>query len=308
MLIGASRAAVPSVIGDVDEKVRSLAPVVTRQVGEDRLVTNQDPQPADGGRVEWQPASVAEPAEPLQVEPAGWDERHALDDRDEIVLAVDRIGGPVTGGVVEEGGVVGIVRLVGIYHDVETAGDERRTGRAHALRDRGVPVRPIDEVVRHRGLGPDQQIEARAVPELARQREQILHDAVAARLVPLLTEPLIGLDQPHDSDRAHRQRALTPRPVTPREGDRAEHSDERPPPNRTAPRCLLAPYQERVDQHHVAPRDPQRHAPRACEVRPLHEDRRVGERGAEPEPGKPDVTLVADRPVHGGPDDREQHP
>src|SRR2546427_7982198 len=40
-------------------------------------------QPADGGRVEWQPASVAEPAEPLQVEPAGWDERHALDDRDE---------------------------------------------------------------------------------------------------------------------------------------------------------------------------------------------------------------------------------
>src|SRR5437667_1364957 len=252
MLVGTGGAAIPRVVRDIDEEVRPPAAIATRQVGKDRFVTDQHAKPADRGRVERQPAPLTETPEPVQVEPVWRDEGHPLDDGHEVMLVVDRVGRPVTRRIVKERGIVVVVHRGGI----EAAGEEWRVCLTPALSEPSVPIRPAHEVVGYRGFGPKQQVEPAAVLQPSREGEQVGHDAVLVRRVPVFAEPHVGLHQPHDSDRAHGQRALTPQAVPPRQGDRAEHGDEWPPPNRTAPPLLIPPHQKRVNQHHVAPRDP----------------------------------------------------
>ena len=303
MLVGTGGAAIPRVVRDIDEEVRPPAAIATRQVGKDRFVTDQHAEPADRGRVERQPAPLTETPEPVQVEPARRDEGHPLDDGHEVMLVVDRVGRPVTRRIVKERSIVVVVHRGGI----EAAGEEWRVCLTPALSEPSVPIRAAHEVVGYGGFGPKQQVEPAAVLQPSREGEQIGHDAVLVRLVPLLPEADVRLNEPHDARGAQRQRALAPRPVAPREGDAQEHHGGGLPPNRTSPFSLL-PRQQRLDDHHVAPGQPQRYAARARQVRPLHQDRRIGERRAEAQPGKPDVPLVADAPVHGGPYHREQHP
>src|SRR5881396_951768 len=287
MLVGTGGAAIPRVVRDIDEEVRPPAAIATRQVGKDRFVTDQHAEPADRGRVERQPAPLTETPEPVQVEPARRDEGHPLDDGHEVMLVVDRVGRPVTRRIVKERSIVVVVHRGGI----EAAGEEWRVCLTPALSEPSVPIRAAHEVVGYGGFGPKQQVEPAAVVQPSREGEEIGHDAVLVRVVPLLPEADVRLHEPHDARGAQRQRALAPRPVAPREGDAQEHHGGRLPPNRTSPFSLL-PRQQRLDDHHVAPGQPQRYAARARQVRPLHQDRRVGERGAEAQPGKPDVPLV----------------
>src|SRR5207245_3153640 len=97
----------------------------------------------------------------------------------------------------------------------------------------------------------------------------------------------------------------SPRAVAEREENSPQHrADAAHTP--TPPRPT--PFDQRLDEHYVAPYQPQRHPPGPGEIGPLHQHGRAGERRAEPEPGKPDVALMSDRPIHGGPRERQHEP
>ena len=308
MLVGARRAAVPGVVRDVDEKVGAPPPVAPREVLEDRLVADEHPKFPDRGRVQRQPASLPEPAEPPQMKPMRRDERHPLDDGHQVTLVIDRVKAAASRGIVEKRRIVVVVAFPGTELDVEAAGQQGGARFPHALRDRGVPVGPIDEVIGYRRLGPEQQVEVGAVLESPREREQLSHHAVLTRPVPFLAEALVRLDQPDRPRFADRQRSHAPRPVPPREEHRPDHRGQRAPPHRPAPCSQLPAPNHRLHQHHVAPREPQRHAAGPGEVGPLHQHGCIRERRAQPEPGKADVSLMGDDPFDRGPGDGEHDP
>src|SRR2546427_13010359 len=91
----------------------------------------------------------------------------SLDNRDEVMLVIDRIPGAVAGRVVEERRVVVLEVALGI----ETAGDERRVRLPHRERDRGVPIGALHKVIRDGRFGPDEQVDPGAVLDPARQTE-----------------------------------------------------------------------------------------------------------------------------------------
>src|SRR5581483_6901843 len=88
VLVGARRAAVPGVVGDVDEEVGARAPVAAREIRERRLVADEHAETARRRGKYREPAPDPEPPEPPEVEPARWHKGHALDHRHEIVLRV----------------------------------------------------------------------------------------------------------------------------------------------------------------------------------------------------------------------------
>src|SRR2546425_11256855 len=129
VLVRPRRAAVPRVVRHVDEEVGAPPPVRPREVLEHRLVADQHAETAHGGRVERQTAPLAEAAEPLEAEPPRVEERHALDDRHEVVLVIDRVGTAIARRIIEERGVVVVVGALVVK--------------------RGVPLGMVDEVTRH---------------------------------------------------------------------------------------------------------------------------------------------------------------
>ena len=149
-------------------------------------------------------------------------------------------------------------------------------------------------------LGPEDHVGPVLRPNSAREVKQLGDHAVRWAL-PLFVECLVGLDHADEADVARRQRAHPPGAVSPREDDRRQH--ERQPPYHVRPSDC--PTVRRQREHHIAPRQPARHAARAGEIGPLHQHRRVGERGPEPEPGEPDVAQVADEPLQRRPRERE---
>src|SRR3989454_763286 len=136
----------------ITASVPTQSPSRTRQVGKDRFVTDQHPEPAHRGRVERQPTPLTEAPEPVQVEPARRDEGHPLDDGHQVMLVEDRIGRPITRRIVKERCVVVVVQGGGI----EAAGEEWRARLTPALCEHGIPIGAAHEVVGHRGLGPEQ--------------------------------------------------------------------------------------------------------------------------------------------------------
>ena len=312
MLVGPGRTAVPGVVGDVHEKVGPRRAIAARQIFERRLVADDHSEASQGTGVERQGGPRREPAGPVSqtgdaAKQAHRDEWNPLDHGHEIVLAVHGIRPPLAGRIVEKGGVV-----VGVpSHRIQTSREDRRVPLARQCGDLCVPRRRLRQPARHGGLGPHEEVEPAAGLELARQAKQLRHDGVGVRRIPFFVEALVRLHQADRTQLAQRQRAHAPGAIPPCREDRGQHRRDRTPPEGTAPRSPLPGWQERAHQHHIAPRQPQRHAAGACEVRPLHQHGRVAERRAQPEPGKPDVSLMSHRPFDGGPGEgehqRERH-
>ncbi len=123
--------------------------------------------------------------------------------------------------------------------------------------------------------------------------------------VPFRPEPFVRLHQPHRAELSERQGAHAPRAVGQHQGERRGHGGESADDCSARPLARSAAAREHLDDHHVAPHEPQRHAARSRQIGPLDQHRGVPERGPEAEPGKPDVPLVAHRPFDRRPSERE---
>ena len=308
MLVRPGGTAEPGVVRDVDQEVRAGAPVLARQVLEGRFVTDEDPEPADARPIDGQIASPGESAGPAAearqaAEQPDGEERHPLDDGNEVVLAVHGRRAPAPRGVVEERRVVGVVRSAGMPGGINAAREDRGPAVPSERRELRVPGGLLREPTWNRRFGPDEQIEVGARERAARHPDELCNHAVRVRRVPFFAEAFIRLNQPNRADLAQRQRPGAPLSVT--EGEQHRRRHHRDAPHTRAPR---AAWDARFRQHHIAPCHPQRHAPRAGEISPLHERGCVRERGPKAKPWKPDVALVADDPLQSGPGDGEHHP
>src|SRR2546425_11466076 len=250
VLVRPRGAAVPRVVRHVDEEVRAPPAVRPREVLEHRLVADQHAESAHDGRVERQAAPLAEAAEPLEPEPPRIEERDALDDRHEIVFVIDRVGAAIARRIIEERGVVVVVGTVVVERGVEAAGQDGRARLARTARHGGVPLGVVDEVARHGGLGPDQEIEPRRCPEALGQAEQPAEHAILTEAVPLLAVALVRLHQSDHADIPHGQRAHPPRAVAEREENGPQHGPDSahpPPPPPPGP----TPFQSRTTHQFV---------------------------------------------------------
>ena len=314
VLVRTGRAAVPRIVGDVHEELGAPAPVPARQIFEGRLVANHHAEAPQSIPVHGKAPAAPESAGPAPYaghalhEPRG-NKRHALDNRHEVVLLVDRISAPVARGIEVEGGVEIVVRPVGVILAVDPAGEDRRPALAREPGDARVPGRL--QVAGDRYLRPDHERHRAARLERARHRDELRHHAIRVPRIPLLSEAFVRLDESHGAELADRERARAPGAIPPGGEDRGEHRERRTPLERPAPCSLLPAPGHRFHDHHVGPGEPQGHSPRARQVGPLHEHRGIRERAAQAEPGKANVALMAHRPFHRGPDDgkhdRQRH-
>src|SRR5712664_2042155 len=118
-----------------------------------------------------------------------------------------------------------------------------------------------------------------------------------------LAESLVRLDHAYHSHSTHRERLHPPRAIPQREQHREDHRRQTAQDQNTLPLSLCPVPEYRLDDHHIAPRQPQRYPARAGNIRPLHEDRGICERRSEPKPWEPDVSEMADEPLERRPRD-----
>src|SRR5437899_2844489 len=146
---------------------------------------------------------------------------------------------------------------------VKAAGQDGRACLARAARHGRVPLGVVDEVARHGGLGPDQEIEPRRCPEALGQAEQPAEHAVLAEAVPLLAVALVRLHQSDHADIPHGQRAHPPRAVAEREENGPQHGPHAapPPPPTPPPPPPPGPGLHRAYRPPTPP-PPRPHAPR----------------------------------------------
>src|SRR5712664_3303595 len=118
-----------------------------------------------------------------------------------------------------------------------------------------------------------------------------------------LAESLVRLDHADHSYITYRERLHPPRAIPQREQHREDHRRQTAQDQDTLPLSLFPVPEYRLDDHHIAPRQPQRHPARTRDIRPLHEDRSVRERRSESEPREPNVAQMADQPFERRPRD-----
>ena len=231
-----------------------------------------------------------------------WNERHALDDRHQVALLVDRIATPRAGGIEVKRRVEVFVRSIGTILGVNAARENRRAALARRTSNRGIPRR--SQITGDCGLGPDHEIQRAARLQVARHGHQLRHDAIGVTRIPFLPEAFVRLNEADGPQLAQRERPDAPRAVAPGRDDRREHERESPHDAGLSHR----PTVRRFYEHDIAPTQPERHPTRASDIGPLDQHRGVGERGAEPEPGEPDVALVPHRPFDRRPGHRKGDP